>query len=167
MRESSSPAGFLREWPALRQRDRQALHAAGAMRRRRLMAALQKGHCGAWSGMLHTALAHAMHILQRSTKRTVSPRTADMKTIEPFLPLPARLGSSINSMMLHCLVQDNFFCWLLFKAAGTDSAGYHIGFCARGASPIQRLHLCAWYAPGLTFRNEYVREGRHDSSQHL
>jgi len=37
------------------------------MRRMRVIAALQKGHWGAWSGMLHTALAHAMHILQHHT----------------------------------------------------------------------------------------------------
>ncbi len=30
------------------------------------MAARQNGHCGAWSGMLHTALAHGMHILYSS-----------------------------------------------------------------------------------------------------
>ena len=30
------------------------------------MAARQKGHCGAWSGMLQTAFAHAMHILHNT-----------------------------------------------------------------------------------------------------
>lgn len=30
------------------------------------MAARQNGHCGAWSGMLQTAFAHAMHILHDS-----------------------------------------------------------------------------------------------------
>ena len=45
------------------------------------MAARQNGHCGAWSGMLHTALAHGMHILQSSTNRAVSTlSTADIKT---------------------------------------------------------------------------------------
>ena len=51
------------------------------------MAARQNGHCGAWSGMLHTALAHGMHILQSSTNRHVSPlSTADVKIPDPLLP---------------------------------------------------------------------------------
>ena len=52
------------------------------------MAARQNGHCGAWSGMLHTALAHGMHILQSSTNRAVSILSiADIRT--PYLLLPA------------------------------------------------------------------------------
>ena len=54
------------------------------------MAARQNGHCGAWSGMLHTALAHGMHILQSSTNRAVNLNTlstADIYT--PYFLLPA------------------------------------------------------------------------------
>ena len=52
------------------------------------MAARQNGHCGAWSGMLHTALAHGMHILESSTNRAVNTlSTADINT--PYLLLPA------------------------------------------------------------------------------